>query len=201
MAMLRSVLRQPQFRVGLQARVSRLVSCYTKLAAPLLAQRMCSSSSFGHRQGGCIRSSIIANQGDNRNRNLSSSAKLPVERYHVVAGATLEGFQDAFDEYSDDHPAAQLDVEYADGVLNVMVGSHGTFVLNKQAPNLQIWLSSPVTGPQRYDFCVSTNSWLNSRDQRELFSRVSDDFNQLMGEEGMPICFSEVEEGVRSALE
>ena len=28
----------------------------------------------------------------------------------------------------------------------------GTYVLNKQPPNKQIWLSSPVSGPKRYDW-------------------------------------------------
>jgi frataxin len=28
----------------------------------------------------------------------------------------------------------------------------GIYVLNKQPPNKQIWLSSPVSGPKRYDF-------------------------------------------------
>ena len=31
-------------------------------------------------------------------------------------------------------------------------GGLGTYVINKQSPNRQIWLSSPVSGPKRYDF-------------------------------------------------
>lgn len=31
----------------------------------------------------------------------------------------------------------------------------GTYVLNKQPPNKQIWLSSPVSGPKRYDWVAS----------------------------------------------
>lgn len=30
------------------------------------------------------------------------------------------------------------------GVLTVKLGQKGTFVINKQTPNRQIWLSSPV---------------------------------------------------------
>jgi len=36
------------------------------------------------------------------------------------------------------------------GVLTVRLGRHGTYVLNKQTPNRQVWLSSPVSGPFRY---------------------------------------------------
>ncbi|KAG7157591.1 Frataxin-like, partial [Homarus americanus] len=38
------------------------------------------------------------------------------------------------------------------GVLTLKLGSFGTYVINKQTPNKQIWLSSPVSGPKRYDF-------------------------------------------------
>jgi frataxin len=31
-------------------------------------------------------------------------------------------------------------------------------VINKQPPNKQIWLSSPVTGPKRYDWVISGES-------------------------------------------
>jgi frataxin len=31
----------------------------------------------------------------------------------------------------------------------------GTYVLNKQPPNKQIWLSSPLSGPKRFDWVVA----------------------------------------------
>ena len=39
-------------------------------------------------------------------------------------------------------------------MLNVIVPGVGTYVLNKQPPNKQIWLSSPISGPKRYDWVV-----------------------------------------------
>ena len=30
------------------------------------------------------------------------------------------------------------------GVLTVKLGAHGTYVYNKQTPNRQIWMSSPI---------------------------------------------------------
>lgn len=38
------------------------------------------------------------------------------------------------------------------GVLTVALGDLGTYVINKQTPNRQIWMSSPVSGPMRYDW-------------------------------------------------
>jgi len=34
----------------------------------------------------------------------------------------------------------------------------GTYVINKQPPNKQIWLSSPLSGPKRYDWLVAGES-------------------------------------------
>ena len=41
-------------------------------------------------------------------------------------------------------PLAPPSAQTQSGVLTVRLGRHGTYVVNKQAPNRQIWLSSPV---------------------------------------------------------
>lgn len=35
-------------------------------------------------------------------------------------------------------------------MLSLVLPPNGTYVINKQPPNKQIWLSSPVSGPDRY---------------------------------------------------
>lgn len=35
--------------------------------------------------------------------------------------------------------------------------SYGIYVINKQTPNKQIWLSSPRSGPKRFDFVAALN--------------------------------------------
>jgi frataxin len=40
------------------------------------------------------------------------------------------------------------------GVLTLKFPPAGTYVINKQPPNKQIWLSSPISGPKRYDYVV-----------------------------------------------
>jgi len=40
------------------------------------------------------------------------------------------------------------------GVLTLSFPPNGTYVINKQPPNKQIWLSSPTTGPKRFDYVV-----------------------------------------------
>ena len=111
----------------------------------------------------------------------ASPSSLDDETYHTVVDRTLEGVQDVYDEIADDFPELEMEVEDSSGVLNVVVGTLGTFVLNKQAPNLQLWLSSPITGPLRYNYCRATASWLNSRDNHQLFDCLSNDFEALAG--------------------
>ncbi len=55
-----------------------------------------------------------------------------------------------------------MDVTCADGVVNLNMGRHGVWVINKQSPNRQIWLSSPVSGPARFDY--DGEHWVSSRD-------------------------------------
>lgn len=41
------------------------------------------------------------------------------------------------------------------GVLRVdFISKQLSYVLNKQPPNKQIWLSSPISGPKRFDWVV-----------------------------------------------
>lgn len=54
----------------------------------------------------------------------------------------------------------QVDVSLSQGVLNINVGSRGFWVVNKQSPNQQLWLSSPVSGPKRFEY--SYNSEIGS---------------------------------------
>jgi frataxin len=49
------------------------------------------------------------------------------------------------------------------GVLNVEHGKIGTYIINKQPPNKQIWLSSPISGPKRFDYVVLSEG----QDQKE----------------------------------
>ena len=44
-----------------------------------------------------------------------------------------------------------LDLTLADGVLSVASPARGTWVLNKHGPTRQIWLSSPVSGPRKFN--------------------------------------------------
>ena len=102
--------------------------------------------------------------------------------YERVANETLESLCERFDllaEELGDSVPKEYDVSYSNGDLSVKLGdSNGTYVLNKQTPNLQIWLSSPVSGPKRFDFV--DNKW--------IYKRTGESLNDLLSLE-MTKCF------------
>lgn len=53
--------------------------------------------------------------------------------------------------------------------------SQGTYVVNKQPPNRQIWLSSPISGPKRYDWDTERGTWVYSRDGSTLLGLLKDE--------------------------
>jgi frataxin len=72
--------------------------------------------------------------------------------YHKVADSTLETIQEQLDEVIEDSGLEEAEVMLANGVLTLHLPPHGTWVLNKQAPNMQLWWSSPLSGPKRFEY-------------------------------------------------
>jgi frataxin len=78
------------------------------------------------------------------------------------------------------------------GVMTIGFPKIGEYVINKQPPNKQIWLSSPKSGPKRFDWVVvsedqsskqdtATGGWVYLRDgsflDEILFSETGVDIN------------------------
>ena len=107
--------------------------------------------------------------------------------FHAAAEETLGRVQDAVEEWGDgaagSAAAPALDVAYESGVLTVALGGNlGTYVLNKQAPNRQLWLSSPVSGPARFDLSEGTPPrWVYARTGKLLESLLEEEVSELIG--------------------
>ncbi|XP_072031607.1 frataxin, mitochondrial-like [Amphiura filiformis] len=113
-------------------------------------------------------------------RKYNSNGDLSELVYEKLAEETLEHLSDFFEELGDSHdcPAA-YDVTYGDGVLTVKFGAeHGTYVINKQTPNKQIWLSSPSSGPKRYDHI--DNKWIYKHDSKALHDLLTEEISQIL---------------------
>ncbi|ETN68343.1 frataxin [Necator americanus] len=103
--------------------------------------------------------------------------------YEKAAEESLERLS----EYLDTLPerfnvSSEFDVTHAMGVLTVVISKEiGTYVINKQSPNRQLWLSSPVSGPKRYD--LINHRWIYSHDNEALDSLLTKEFRKIFATE------------------
>ena len=70
------------------------------------------------------------------------------------------------------------------GVLSIKLGEgRGTFVVNKQSPNRQLWLASPLSGPFRYDSERRARAvvWRYRRDGHLLLDRLQQELSAACG--------------------
>ncbi|KAI0130760.1 Frataxin [Daldinia grandis] len=77
-------------------------------------------------------------------------------QYHDLADEYLDAVLTKFEELQDEY--GEVDVEYSSGVMTVKIPNVGVYIINKQPPNKQIWLSSPISGPKRYDYVRSSEA-------------------------------------------
>lgn len=101
----------------------------------------------------CHSSVCGGDKKDARKPTVISYSKLGMDgftdvKYNTAADEFLENLETAIDALDS---AAVEDVACSGGVLTLETTSRGTFILNKQAPNVQMWLSSPISGPHHYD--------------------------------------------------
>eukprot|EP00054_Salpingoeca_dolichothecata_P006878 m.40274 g.40274 ORF g.40274 m.40274 type:complete len:181 (+) comp16728_c0_seq4:1057-1599(+) len=108
------------------------------------------------------------------------SSELTESQFHLVADPVLDHLTEAFEDIADNSNAdVDIDVTFGNGVLTVAIEQHGTYVINKQTPNRQIWLSSPVSGPKRYDR-NENGDWVYSHDNISLHTRLSEEISELL---------------------
>ncbi|KAJ3197411.1 Mitochondrial chaperone Frataxin [Irineochytrium annulatum] len=102
-----------------------------------------------------------------------------VSEYHRVADRQLQTILDNLEVIGDKTTIKGFDVYCNNGVLTLNLGDSGTFVLNKQPPNKQIWLSSPISGPMRFDHAAGT--WINKRDNKRLDEVLNAELRPILG--------------------
>ncbi|UZJ53264.1 hypothetical protein CBS101457_002584 [Exobasidium rhododendri] len=77
------------------------------------------------------------------------------------------------------------EVDYSSGVINLRLADHGTYVINKQPANKQIWFSSPTSGPKRFDYDSEQKAWFMLKDGEESNMRdlLDKELSQIFGRE------------------
>ncbi|KAK3493524.1 Frataxin-like domain-containing protein [Neurospora crassa] len=114
-----------------------------------------------------------------------AATELTDDEYHKLADQYMDRLVTHLEELQDERE--DIDVEYSAGVLTVSFDDGiGTYVINKQPPNKQIWLSSPKSGPKRYDY-VALGDGQNEKEGTAkgewVYLRDNSTINQLFRDE------------------
>ena len=95
--------------------------------------------------------------------------------YVALADEALDTILEKADELSDARD--DVECELSSGVLTLKT-PEGTWVINKQVPNRQLWLSSPLSGPCRYEYVEGT--WTHTRDGSSLAELLEKELGLIM---------------------
>lgn len=79
-------------------------------------------------------------------------------RFHALADATLMHFYDQLEDAFERGDFEELELE--GGILTIQTASGQTFILNKHAPSMQIWLASPLSGGHHFPYDETATTWV-----------------------------------------
>jgi frataxin len=130
-----------------------LETCHSPSPQPL-----CLTAFSSHRQ--VVRKASFSTISSAHVPSVSAavSESFPEINFHKICDTTLEQIADSLSGL--DSSLDDVDINLSQGVLSVNLGpefGNKTWVINKQTPNRQIWWSSPVSGPRRYEFIGDKN--------------------------------------------
>ncbi|KAK2053430.1 frataxin [Colletotrichum caudatum] len=172
----RALRASSQARLAVPRRSALLLSAPKPAASVIPARKLFTTSSASAR--GIMPDTDNPQVKDTPKEEVKMNVvELTDAEYHELSDAHLEAILTQLEEIADAREG--VDVEYAAGVLTVTFPENGTYVINKQPPNKQIWLSSPVSGPKRYDWVVvgdsqndkegtAAGAWVYTRDGSTL---------------------------------
>lgn len=142
------------------------------LKAPLRTSTVRSTETF---LTNIVRNYSITTQGTPTTDHIT---ELSTNEFHNLSGEYLETLFDYLELLGETH--TNIDVEYSQGVLSLDLPPNGSYVINKQPPNKQIWLSSPVSGPDRFD--PVHGNWISLRTGLKLGDVLREEVSAALAE-------------------
>ena len=114
--------------------------------------------------------------------NAGSDARSDDESaFHAIADRTLATLLERIEEVLGE----DLDVDLQGGILSIELTSGSQYIINKHAPNRQIWLSSPVSGAVHFAYHPG-RGWISTRSSAVLHELLA---HELSAETGTAISF------------
>ena len=107
------------------------------------------------------------------------SLKLSLNDYLHEIDKTLAHINDVIDVLDLDAVDCNYD---GSGVLKFQITDNKKFVLNIQRPTQQLWVSSPVSGPYKFEYDLDKKCWVDTKHNYELCDLLTKEINQLFKE-------------------
>ncbi|KAI5957676.1 YFH1 [Candida theae] len=126
-----------------------------------------------HNATTCLRLYSISTQGESLSGKID---EISDGEYNKLSNQYLETLSEELEELNEEYD--QVDAELSHGVLTLILPPNGTYVINKQPPNKQIWLSSPISGPKRYD--LINGQWRTLRDGSLLTELLEQEISEAL---------------------
>lgn len=70
-----------------------------------------------------------------------------------------------------------VDCELSIGILNIYTEERGTFIINRNIPRQELWLSSPFSGGAHFRYV--DKKWLNTRTKESFETLLFSELDQL----------------------
>lgn len=87
--------------------------------------------------------------------------------YHLKVDAVLLHLEESIDEIDQ----VDLDYESASGILTIDFPNGTKIIVNKQPPNLQIWVATKFDG---HHFDLHDDKWIDNRTGKEFWALMSE---------------------------
>lgn len=143
---------------------------------------------------------LLAGQRSLATTTGATPTKPKVTRYSKLGmdGFTDVGFNTAADHFLDTVEGIVDSLEHSlveeissnGGVLTIETAGKGTFIVNKQAPAVQLWLSSPISGPHHYDMVTvrrgaaeveEVTEWHCDKNGHSLQAKLEEELSEIIG--------------------
>ena len=102
---------------------------------------------------------------------------METSQFESLADRTLARLQAAIEDAEGD-----LDADLVGGILTIETESGAKYLLNRHAPNRQLWLSSPVSGAWHFAWSDEGQAWLSTRGGERLEELLAHELSETTGE-------------------
>ena len=96
------------------------------------------------------------------------------EIFENIAEKTLNMLLDRIDDALGD----AFDVDLNGGILIIELENTAQYIINKNAPNYEIWMSSPLSGASHYYLDEDLETWVDTRNGDKFFEKLSQELSQ-----------------------